>query len=187
MIRSITCLGSVALLLAGLVAGLVGCGSKPIEGPVTKVADLVALCAGRHAPTAAPFAGAPPHPILVVPPQGVLKEILDNPRFRELGPVWNPQDPATVQLVACTESESGGADSGFLCPYPFGKLAPLRYADYTVTVYEARTGDEVGKTHIEARDTCPLTAAVYREQPVVYAVPSPQQYVDALGGFVNRN
>jgi hypothetical protein len=62
----------------------------------------------------------------------------------------------------------------------------LRYADYTVTVYQARTGAEVGKTHIQARDTCPLTAAIYGKQPVVYAVPSPQQYLDTLGPFVNR-
>jgi hypothetical protein len=177
-----TYLGSAALLFAGLA----GCGSKPIDGPVTKVSDLVALCAGRHDPTAAPFTGAPPHPILVVPPQGALKEILDNPRFRELGPAWNPQDPAVVQLVACTESESAGKDSGLLCSYPSGRSASLRYADYTVTVYQARTGAEVGKTHIQARDTCPLTAAIYGKQPVVYAVPSPQQYLDTLGPFVNR-
>jgi hypothetical protein len=183
MIRSMTYLGYAALLLAGLV----GCGSKPIDGPVTKVSDLVGLCAGRHNPTAAPFAGAPPHPILVVPPQGALKEIVDNPRFRDLGPAWNPQDPAVVQLVACTESESGGIDSGLVCPYPSGKSASLRYADYTITVYQARTGAEVGKAHIQARDTCPLSASVYREHPVVYAVPSAQQYFDALGSFVNRS
>lgn len=177
-----TRLACAALLLAGLV----GCGSKPIDGPVTKVTELVALCAGRRDPTAAPFAGTPPHPILVVPPQGALKETLDNPRFRQLGPAWNPQNPAIVQLVACTESERGGTDTGLLCPYPFGKSVPLRYADYTVTVYQARTGAVVGKTHIQARDTCPLSAAVYGNQPVVYAVPSPQQYLDALGAFVYR-
>jgi hypothetical protein len=77
-------------------------------------------------------------------------------------------------------------DSGLMCQYPFGKSASLRYANYTVTVYAARTGTEVGKTRIEARDTCPPSAAVYRKQPVVYAVPSPRQYLDALGDLVNR-
>ncbi|MGB9280519.1 MAG: hypothetical protein WCB57_10630 [Pseudonocardiaceae bacterium] len=182
-VRPVTYVGFGALLLAGLVS----CGNKPIEGPATKISDLVALCAGRHDPTAAPFAGAPPHPILVVPPDGAIKEILNNPRFRELGPAWNPSDPAAVQLVACTQSDGGGADSGLLCPYPSGKSASLRYSNYTVTVYEARTGAEVDKAHIEARDTCPLTAAVYGKQPVVYAVPSPRQYFDALGSFVNQS
>ena len=181
-IRSVTCVAFTALLLAGLIA----CGSKPIDGPVSKVSDLVAVCAGRHAPTAAPFAGAPPHPILIVPPQGALKEISENPRFQQLGPAWNPQDPTVVQLVACTDSDGGGIDSGLLCPYPFGKSASLRYANYTVTVYEARSAATVGKAHIEARDTCPLTAAVYGPRPVVYAVPSAQQYRDALGSFVNQ-
>jgi hypothetical protein len=181
-VSSVPCVGFVALLLAGLV----GCGSKPIDGPVTKVSDLVALCDGRHSSTAAPFAGPPPHPILVVRPHGAIEDMLENPRLRELGAAWTPQDPATVQLVACTESDGGGGESGLRCQYPSGNSASLRYADYTVTVYEARTGVEVGKAHIEARDTCPLTAAVYREQPVVYATPSPQQYLDALGSFVNR-
>ncbi|HET9117362.1 MAG TPA: hypothetical protein VFN75_04670 [Pseudonocardiaceae bacterium] len=181
-IRSVTYAGFTALLLAGLI----GCGSKPIDGPVSKVSDLVAVCGGRHAPTAAPFAGAPPHPILVVPPQGAIEDILENTRFQQLGPAWNPQDPTAVQLVACTQSDGGGMDSGLLCPYPFGKSASLRYANYTVTVYEARSATTVGKAHIEARDTCPLTAAAHGQQPVVYAVPSAQQYRDALGGFVNR-
>jgi hypothetical protein len=70
----------VCRLTALLLAGLIGCGSKPIDGPVSKVSELVAVCAGRHAPTAAPFAGARPHPILVVPPKGALKQ---------LGPAWN--------------------------------------------------------------------------------------------------
>jgi hypothetical protein len=88
-IRCVTYASFTALLLAGLI----GCGSKPIDGPVSKVSDLVAVCAGRHVPTATPFAGAPPHPILVVPPQGALKEILENPRFQQLGPAWNPPRP----------------------------------------------------------------------------------------------
>lgn len=181
--RSALYLGFAALLFAGLV----GCGGKPINGPVAKVSDLVAVCASRHDITAAPYAGAPPHPILVVPAQGALQEVLDNPRFRALGPAWNPPNPAVVQLVACTQSDGGGADSGLICPYPFGKTAALRYADYTVTVYEARTGVQVGKVHLQARDTCPLSAAVYGQQPVVYAVPSPRQYLDSLGSFVNRS
>jgi hypothetical protein len=65
----------VCRLTALLLAGLIGCGSKPIDGPVSKVSELVAVCAGRHAPTAAPFAGARPHPILVVPPKGALKQL----------------------------------------------------------------------------------------------------------------
>lgn len=181
-VRSETHVGFAALLLAALVS----CGSKPIDGPVTKVSDLVALCGGRHSTTAAPYAGASPHPILVVRPQGAVEDMLENPRLSELGPAWNPQDAAVVQLVACTESDGGGEASGLRCQYPFGKSASLRMANYTVTVYEARTGAKVGTVDIEARDTCPLSAPVYRQDPVVYATPSPRQYLDALGSFVNR-
>lgn len=182
-VRSVTYLGFIALLLAGLA----GCGSEPIDGPVTKVSDLVAVCGGRHFAAAAPYAGAPPHPILVVRPHGAVQDMFENPRLSGFGPAWNPQDPAAVQLVACTESDGGGEELGLRCHYPFGTSASLRSADYTVTVYEARTGAEVGQARIEARETCPLSAPVYRQDPVVYATPSPQQYLDALGTFVNRS
>lgn len=181
-VPSVTFVGFVALLLAGLA----GCGSKPIDGPVAKVSDLVALCSGRHYATAAPYAGAPPHPILVVRPYGAVEDMMESPRLSGLGPAWNPQDAADVQLVACTESDGGGTESGLRCQYPFGKSAVLRTADYAVTVYEARTGAKVGQARIEARETCPLSAPVYRQDPVVYATPSPQQYLEALGSFVNR-
>ena len=178
--------GYVLLSTALLLAGLVGCGGKEIDEPVTKVSALVALCSGRHSTTAAAYTGAPPHPILVVRPQGAVQDMLENPRLAVFGPPWNPQDPTAVQLVACTERDGGGADSGLLCPSPSGQSASLRFADYTVTVYEARTGAKVGEAHVEARDTCPLSASVYRQDPVVYAAPSPQQYFDALETFVNR-
>ncbi len=181
-IRSGCYLCSAALLLTGLV----GCGGKEIDEPVTKVSDLVALCSGRHSTTAAPYAGVPPHPILVVKPRGAIQDMLENPRLARFGPAWNPQDPAAVQLVACTDSDGGGTDSGLTCPYPSGQSASLRIADYTLTVFEARTGAKVGQTHIEARDTCPLSASVYRPDPVVYATPSPRQYLDVLQPFVNR-
>ncbi|MBA2323591.1 MAG: hypothetical protein H0V92_06110 [Pseudonocardiales bacterium] len=180
-IRSGYFICSAALLLAGLV----GCGGNKIES-VTTLPDLVALCSGHHPTTAAPYAGAPPHPILVVRPHGAVQDMLENPRLARFGPAWNPQEPAVVQLVACTESDGGGADSGLLCTYPSGQSASLRIADYTLTVYEARTSTKVSQTHVEARNTCPLTASVYRPDPLVYAAPSPQQYRDALELFVNR-
>ncbi|HZE00538.1 MAG TPA: hypothetical protein VE155_02040 [Pseudonocardiaceae bacterium] len=178
--------GYVIVSTALLLAGLVGCGGKEIDKPVTTVSDLVAVCSGRHSTTAAAYAGAPPHPILVVRPNGAVQDMLENPKLAVLGPPWNPQDAAAVQLVACTESDGGGADSGLLCPYPSGQSASLRFANYTITVYEARTGTKVGQAHVEARDTCPLSASVYRQDPVVYATPSPQQYFDALETFVNQ-
>ena len=181
-VRTVTCVSFAGLLLAALG----GCGTKPIDRPDTKVSDLVAVCSGRAHTTAPPYAGAPPHPILIVRPHGAVEDMLENPRLNELGPAWNPQDPATVQLVACTESDGGGSESGLRCQYPFGQSASLRIADYTVTVYEARTGAKVGQARIEARNTCPLSAPVYRQEPVVYATPSPQQYLDALGSLVNR-
>ena len=67
--------------------------------------------------------------------------------------------------------------------HPRDHVAP---EPHTITVYEARTGAELGRAHVEARDTCPLSASVYRQDPVVYATPSPQQYFDALQAFVNR-
>jgi len=168
-----------------LLAGLVGCGGKANE-PVTKVSDLVALCSGPHSTTAAPYAGAPPHPILIVRPFGAIGDMMENPRLAGLGPAWNPQHPAAVQLVACTESDGGGADTGLLCSYPSGRSASLRSADYTIAVYEARTGTKLDQARIQARDTCPLSASVYRQDPLVYATPSLRQYLDVLGPFVNR-
>ncbi len=173
---------SAALLLAGLV----GCGGKKVDEPVTTVSDLVAVCSSQHPTTAAPYAGVPPHPILVVRPRGAVQDMLENPRLAGFGPAWNPQDPAAVQLVACTESDGGGEDSGLTCHYRSGQSASLRFANYIITVYEARTGAKVSQTRIEARGTCPLSAPVYRQEPLVYAAPSPRQYLEILEPFVNR-
>lgn len=67
-------------------AGLVGCGGKEIGEPVSKVSDLVALCSGRHSTAAAaPYAGASPHPILVIRPRDAIQDMLENPRLAGFG------------------------------------------------------------------------------------------------------
>jgi hypothetical protein len=106
----------------------------------------------------------------------------DEPRLT----VWTTRDPADVQLVACTERDDD-TESVQTCPFDDDPPTPLRFASYTLHVYEASTGVESGTSQIEARnDTCPSSALVDENDPVVFSTPSPQQYLDALRGFVNR-
>ncbi len=191
-VRSATWVGVVAMS----VGGLAGCGSKPIDGPVTDVSDLAAVCDGSHFARAAPFTGAPPHPVVVIPPDTGNAQtyggthpppvLFLDPSLGDVGPAWTTRDPADVQLVACTERDDD-TESGQTCPFDDDPPTPLRFASYTLHVYEASTGVESGTSQIEARnDTCPSSALVDENDPVVFSTPSPQQYLDALRGFVNR-
>lgn len=191
-VRSVTWLGGVTTLIVGAA----GCGSKPIDGPVTNVSDLAAVCDGSHFARAAPFAGAAPHPIVVIPPdEGNAKTyggtnsspvLFLDPELGDVGSAWTTRDPAAVQLVACTERDDD-TESGRTCTFDSDPPTPLRLARYTVRVYETRTGAESGTTQIEARnDRCPSSALVDENDPVVFSRPLPQQYLDALESFVNR-
>jgi hypothetical protein len=190
-VRSVTWVGVAALL----VGGLTGCGSKPIEVPVTNISDLAAVCDGSHFTRAAPFTGAPPHPIVVIPPDpgnartftGIRPSpvLFLDPSLGDVGDAWTTREPKEIQLVACTERDDD-TDSGRTCPFDDDSPTPLRFASYTIHIYEASTGVESGTIQVEARnDRCPSSALVDENDPVVFSTPTPQQYLDALTGFVN--
>jgi hypothetical protein len=179
-----------------LAFGSVGCGSKPIEGPVTNESDLGAVCGGRYFAGAAPFAGSAPHPVVVFGPDSGNARTYAGPKrlpvffldreLGDVGPAWTTRDPTAIQLVACTERDDD-SDSGQTCAFDGGRPTPLRFASYTVHVYETNTGVEIGTARIEAGEAgCPNSALVDENDPAVFSVPLPQQYLDALARFVNR-
>lgn len=71
--------------------------------------------------------------------------------------VWRPEDPATVQLVACA-TEVGKGDFVERCEFAAEGSGTISYAItlykgiYDVTLYDARTGDVVFETQLQGEE-----------------------------------
>jgi hypothetical protein len=56
--------------------------------------------------------------------------------------------------------------------------------EFTITLYEARTGRRIHQAHISGEVMkCPKMVPVGASR--VFTTPSPQQYIDAIGRFVD--
>ena len=99
---------------------------------------------------------------------------------------YNPSRPDGVQLVACSELDGDAGPVG-TCRFTDVSGPQLR-ALVEVTVYEARTGEQVGEpiTLQGGSTRCPFLAYSRDEStpPTVYTTPTEQQYVAALRPFV---
>ncbi|HEY8457184.1 MAG TPA: hypothetical protein VIL34_16455 [Actinopolymorphaceae bacterium] len=147
----------------------------------------------RYFPDQPAYDGSGPHPVVVVlenpESHGKFrwrKQLLmpSNPTQR-MPAYLNPRDDSTVQLVACLSRTEEGRQVK-TCDFSGKTNVPMYEASYEATVYEARTGKEVGTATIpQAVDAgCPA-AVLYREgdEPKVYTKPSFTQVRDALAEF----
>ena len=108
--------------------------------------------------------------------QGGLPVVFDTP-----GTVYNPDDVSRIQLVACSEVSDDTGQVG-TCPFS-GTTARQLGAVVELSVYEARTGEQVGKTITMHGDSteCPTSAWSRKgSEPTVYTTPTEQQYAAAL-------
>ena len=159
------------------------CGSTRFEG-----------WGRKYFPDAAPYDGSAPHPVHVVieTPEEAGE---DDASYGALG--WRnvgPDDvrtilrPESVQLVACLDWVAGGDEIG-RCDFEDHASVPVRSATYDLTVYEARTGDEVGTDRIEdAHSTqCPNTWIFQGDDVTIFAAPTAQQLDAALEPFIDAD
>jgi hypothetical protein len=174
-----------------------------------------AMCEKPHGfKQAAAHSATAPHPVFVY---GYWDVRENNPKM--FGPagldVWDPTDPAKVQLVACVDPIGRGdfvkrcdysASSGSLGDPVGGPAGPTGYyaknmykTNFRLTLYEARTGkrvfstqfagDNFGPDENESRDPCSLTTLVRANDPRstdVEGDPFLRQIQDGLTPYVTR-
>lgn len=166
---------------------------KPSDQPLDSSA-INSSCSWprKYFPDQPVYEGSEPHPVAVLIEEHSAsgsyyrKMLLLPSSVSDRTPGYlNPRDDSTVQLLACLDQTEEGRQVK-TCEFDSGEPVPMRQATYEVTVYEARTGDEVGKTSIRdaVRATCP-TIITYRENedPKLYTEPSLTQVEQALTAF----
>ncbi len=186
------CLVVLAVVLLALAAGVwfvIDSLHSPRRTVAASISDYSDLCASRPIPGAAEYRpGFGSHPIAVF---GNAQDDVStggiHVLFSRASEAFNPTDPSSVQLVACTERTDEG-EQVTTCPYREGSAAMYR-ATVEITVYEARTRTQVGEpiTLEGQSQRCPFLVS-YREssKPRVYTTPTEQQYIDALTPYVQR-
>jgi hypothetical protein len=135
-----------------------------ISSQLPEVTDAYSdVCDGSGtAFTAAPaYAGPGPHPIAVFQGDADMTSV-----FPSSGTEWLPDNPASVQLVACI-TQTNGRSTGQTCNYTgftlsggvTGKEITVLNTLFRITVYQARTRQKVETAEITGANTsvCPKT------------------------------
>jgi hypothetical protein len=191
------------LAVAGsfLLLAVVACGgeatptAEPTERPLMSF-DFEDVCRRgtvEKAPVYEPEAGAGKiHPLVA------FKRTPDNDSFYHMSPsslelpipwmVDSGEDHGTVELVVCLDGiDSSLADD---CGYEDDEsddeyILHIYNTTYQVTVYEAKTGKEVGSTTVEAAfDECPMFHMFSDREEVSYAYPPVGPLEDFLQQYV---
>lgn len=200
--RSLYAVGGVALVLVALVGWLVvrSLGPQTSDLPLT-VGQLAPACDGTVYPDAARYTNTGSHPATVF-----ITSSLGEPGWttaalvRDISdhtidlPVWMTDKVHAVQTVACFKLDESARTEVGQCAYrdPLRPAlstspvpVPMYQGEYAVTVVELRTGRELYKGHVSGADTeCPLSIPAGTGH--VFSMPSTQQYVGAIGRFVDR-
>jgi hypothetical protein len=137
-------------------AVVVGCAFVTTINPPTNGLGYAGVCSGQKAAQAAPYTGSGPHPIDFEGGSAGFAGVTDNAGVLDgESPDWVPASAAAVQLVACV---TGTQTSTLLdtCQYTTTNV-PMNDEKYTISVYAARTGAQVGdpQTIDGDDDTCP--------------------------------
>ncbi|MFB8139564.1 hypothetical protein [Streptomyces parvus] len=188
-----TTLGCLVALL--VVVGIPGAGiyafiqwseSKPVRQVAENLDDYDDLCYGRKIPGSRAYEpGAGPHPIAVF--QDVAHDDSSQSqvsiRLGERDDPFNPEDPDEVQLVACTERIDAGEEVA-TCDFS-SESVKMRSATAKITVYEARTREQVGESiELVGEDASCPGVVYFKGELSLYTIPSESQYVEALESVV---
>lgn len=186
--------GAVAV---ALVAWLVvrSFGPESSELPFS-ASGFSPACDGTVFPDAPAYKGAAPHPTVVFTTDynqqlsgkwSTVQAIYDDQN--PFSDAWTSSNPAVIQAVACITIDGDPRDPVSQCPYgnrsrPEQTMLPLYRGEFTITLYEARTGRRIHQAHISGEVVkCPKMVPVDANH--VFTTPSPQQYLDAIGRFVD--
>ncbi|MFI9045719.1 hypothetical protein [Streptomyces sp. NPDC053427] len=164
---------------------------KASDKALSRVSDFESGCgdgmARKYFPQAAAHTGADPHPIAMF----TLSES-GSPRlaFPASGTAdhWSgiKLDPRRVQLIACLDSPDEGE---FLtdCKFTTDTIKLYRGV-YDVTVYEARTGKEVGSERLQGttKPDCPGLVYLKKNTDVLHTEPEFADYQAVLRKYVDN-
>jgi hypothetical protein len=184
---------AVLVAAVGLsVCTISACGepTDPSDEAITPDTHFATLCAkpGTHYRRAPAYQGPGPHPIEIFEAE---PNDYSDPVYGDVfefggDGVWDAP-PMKTQLIACWKRTSE-TPTQTVCQYDYGRTRPLYQATYSVTVYEARTGRQVGPPARVSGSTvrCPGDAMVdHGREHVVYNLPDSRDYTDALSAYVN--
>jgi hypothetical protein len=186
--------GAVAVaLIAWIVVRSFGPDSNDLP---FSAAGFSPACDGTVFPDAPAYKGGAPHPTVVFSTDYNLqlsgKWSTVQAIYDEKNPftaAWRSNDPSKIQAVACLALD--GEPQGMVseCRYnapsrPGPTSIPMYRGEFTITLYEVRTGRQLHQAHITGEvHKCPRMVPVGATK--VFTTPSPQQYISAIGRFVD--
>lgn len=194
--RLILVAGAGAMAVA-LIAWLVVRSFGPESNDLPfSAAGFSPACDGMVFPDAPAYKGAAPHPTVVFSTDYNLqlsgKWSTVQAIYDEKNPftaAWRSNDPGKIQAVACIALDGEPPGMVSECPYdspsrPGPTSIPMYRGEFTITLYEVRSGRQLHQTHITGEvSKCPKMVPVGATK--VFTTPSPQQYIDAIGSFVD--
>ncbi|WP_419702931.1 hypothetical protein [Promicromonospora sp. NFX87] len=176
----------VGIPAAGIYA-FVQWSNKPLHQVAEDLRDYGTLCSGREIPGAPAYTpGSGPHPIAVFESVREGDEGLSDVWIRsgETGDPFNPENPGVVELVACAERTDAG-EVVATCDFT-GESVGMRSATAEITVYEARTANQVGESvKVVGEDTSCPGFVTFKGALKLYSIPSESQFLGVLESVVN--
>lgn len=195
--RRILMLVAAGLLAVALAAWLVIRSIGPDEDELPySVSGLRFVCAGTVFPDAAAYAGAGPHPTALLAVNGAVdpsRAVHEERNAALFSSAWKAERPAEIQAVACLSVDETMQNTVKTCEYSDSRrpgLAqpsiplPMYRGEYTITMYETRTGRRIHQAKISG-DVMDCPASVPVNTSHVYTEPSAQQYLDAIGRYID--
>ncbi|MGG2464539.1 hypothetical protein ACO0M4_33075 [Streptomyces sp. RGM 3693] len=164
---------------------------KANDKALSRVSDFETGCgdgiARKYFPQAADHTGAGPHPIAMftISESGSSQQVFPTSGTADY---WsgNTLDPHRVQLIACLDSPDEGE---FLtdCKFTTDSIKLYRGV-YDVTVYEARTGKEVGSEQLRGsgKPNCPGMVYLKRGTDKLHTEPEFADYQAVLRKYVDN-
>ncbi|MFF2807911.1 hypothetical protein ACFVT2_12075 [Streptomyces sp. NPDC058000] len=164
---------------------------KANDKALSRVSDFETGCgagiARKYFPQAADHTGAGPHPIAMfsISESGSSRQVFPTSGTADY---WsgNTLDPHRVQLIACLDSPDEGE---FLtdCKFTTDTIKLYRGV-YDVTVYEARTGKQVGSEQLRGsgKPNCPGMVYLKRGTDKLHTEPEFADYQAVLRKYVDN-
>jgi hypothetical protein len=195
--RRILLVAGTGALAVALVAWLIvrSLGPEASDLPFS-AAGFSPACDGTVFPDAPAYHGGPPHPTVVFSTDynvqlsgkwSTVQAIYNEENA--FSAAWKASEPRTIQAAACIALDGEPQETVKQCPYsasgrPGPTQIPMYQGEFTITLYEVRTGKRIHQAHISGEvTTCPKMVPVGATH--VFSSPSPQQYIDAIGQFVD--
>jgi len=163
-------------------------GKEEPAGDTTKLddlSDLAAICKGGSVSAASAYTGSSPHPIALLTPSLASGEYISSSiYFKDQSWKADYKEPKATQLVGCFERKS----EKLITKCQFEKASIDYYSvTYSLTIYEAKTGNKLATKQVSSTDTkCPVFASYSEGNPKIYSFPDENQTMTAIQPYVTK-